>query len=159
MTIEDPERISAHQPPCAIVGERRLRTNIILVLDFNDSCHDVSSRSVAGRSAKKHADPLIARYSKTGNGNQTETNGTFPECLDFRIRTDLRDVVGGASGSGLREWKVFRSSNLWRHRRWQIGFFAVFFVSFVDVKVTRNKSRFLFVGTIVFLVLIALTFF
>src|ERR1700732_1542511 len=52
VTIEDRECISAHQHPCAIVGERRLRANVILVLDFNDICHVVSSRSVLGRSAK-----------------------------------------------------------------------------------------------------------
>jgi hypothetical protein len=44
MTIEDSEGIFTHQHPCAIVGEIRVRTDIVLVLDFNDICHKVPAR-------------------------------------------------------------------------------------------------------------------
>jgi hypothetical protein len=68
-------------------------------------------------------------------------------------------ILVGAARAGL-VWANGKllSSNLWRHRRWQIGFFALFFVSLVDVKVSRNKWGFLFVGTIVRLVLIDIFF-
>ena len=55
------------------------------------------------------------------------------------------------------------SSNLGRHRRWQIGFFVLFFVLFFvslgDVKISGNKSRFLTICDVLLRVSIPFIFF
>jgi hypothetical protein len=51
------------------------------------------------------------------------------------------------------------SSNLGRHRRWQIGFFVLFFVSLGDVKISGNKSRFLTICDVLLRVSIPFIFF
>jgi hypothetical protein len=48
------------------------------------------------------------------------------------------------------------SSNLGRHRRWQVRFFVLFLVSLRDSKISWNKSSFLTIGAILFFVLIPL---
>jgi hypothetical protein len=50
-------------------------------------------------------------------------------------------------------------SSLGRHRRGQIGFLALIFASLIDVKVSRNKLRFLIIDAIVLLVSIPFIFF
>ena len=42
------------------------------------------------------------------------------------------------------------SSNLGRHRQWQVRFFVLFFVSLWDFKISCNKSSFITIGAILF---------
>jgi hypothetical protein len=51
------------------------------------------------------------------------------------------------------------SSNLGRHRRWQVRFFVLFFVSLWDFKIRWSKSSFITIGAILFFVLIPLVYF
>jgi hypothetical protein len=78
------------------------------------------------------------------------------------VDTDMArgmDTVQATGTDTDRNEKLFFRSNLGRHRRWQIGFFFLCFVSLVDFKVRRQKLRFLTVGSTVLLGSIHVIFF
>ena len=89
MTIEDCECLSAHQHACPAISEIRLCTNIILVFDFNDICHDLPGRStknvdlVAGGVIGKN----LTSASYKSQGSQVHT-ATWPHHGKITWRND-----------------------------------------------------------------------
>src|SRR6516225_2663358 len=96
MTIEDCECLSAHQHACPAISEIRLCTNIILVFDFNDICHDLPGRStknvdlVAGGVIGKN----LTSASYKSQWSQVHTASCAQTCHGIaRPRPDRRPIL------------------------------------------------------------------